>query len=261
METNPESAPKDLKLLSKKELNKARNDWKEFFLRQPILITVVNPKELKDIKGQFYVCDDDPLFAVYFPKSWNHLNDFLQNVQSATALAIFGKNGHVNIQGLGKDSERYNYKSAWEEIYLRVMGFDRNLIEFNVSSDNELNIDTVIKNTNELTIKLNTWVEKLNQIPGVKAQKYDGEDGYSFIEVDIPMSANYLLDQDNSGEDIFCVHLITENKVDFDRYENGERSAIFEEWIKRESEITTWPELYDELLKLANSYATVPEPV
>ncbi len=259
MQANPDLAPNDLKLLSEEELEKIRNGWKEFYLRQPVLVTEVDPKELKALKSEFYVCDDEPIFAVYFPKSWNHVHDFLQNLETATAVAIFGENGHVNIQGIGKDNQRYNYQSAWEEIYLRVMGFDASLIEFKINPEHEINIDTVIKNSNELPMRITNWLEKLNQIPGVTAEKYEGDNGYSLIEVYIPMSVNCLLNQDNSGEDIYSVHLTTENKVDFDHYENGERSAIFEEWIKRESEIKTWQQLYDELLKLANSYATVPE--
>ncbi len=259
MDTNSELPPNDLKVLGEEELKKIRNNWRDFYLRQPVVITEVNPKELIDLKGQFYVCDDEPLFAVYFPKSWNHVHDFLQNVETATAVAIFGESGHVNIQGIGKNDQRYNYKSAWEEIYLRVMGFDANLIEFKINPEHEINIDTVIKNSNELTMRITNCLEKLNQIPGVKAEKYEGDNGDSLIEVDIPMSAKHLLDPDNAGADVYCVHLTTENKVDFDHYEDGERSAVFEEWIKGEKEIKTWQQLYDGLLKLANSYAAVIE--
>ena len=237
---------------------KASEVWKEYFQSQECIKTITDKDAIKGIVEKGFSLpetDSKVAFVVLFPRSFLHFNDFLSNLKSSSAIAVFLEDGNVVVK-INDDQQMATYLGAWQEIMNRTTGkTSLQLIPelVTVSIDD---LEKIKSNHQLFKQKLQNWVDKFNQLPGVKAELYEGEVPDRLIEVRLETSHPTLNLDTIEGWDLDARGIVDAN------WSDGDMGDLYEEWRKGvvdEGEKLTWQRFYNHVVELSKKYITVPE--
>lgn len=232
--------------------------WKRYFQNQECIKTVTDKDIIRGIVEKGFSLpetDSKVAFIVMFPRSFLHLNDFLSNLKSSSAVAVFLEDGNAVVK-INDDQQMATYLGAWQEIINRTTGkTSLQLIPELVT----VNIDDLekIKSNNQLfRERLQKWVNGFNQLPGVKADFYEDEVPDRLLEIVIQTSHPSL-----NLDTIEIWELCATDTADA-TYSDGHMGDVYENWRKdiiEGKEKLTWQKFYDNVVELSKKYTTVPE--
>lgn len=229
--------------------------WKEYLQNQNVISLII-----EDLS----VYPKNTAFVIQFPKSLIHLHDYKEKMKSATAEAIFSKEGHVQIVGIQDGIVSANFDQAWNEIYRRCTGKDLEFILTSNIPDNKIAGDLEIRLL-QIREKLNVWINAFKKLSVVSnAEILENNEYGNLMEITIFTNASFLLGKDKCDA-IEDYRLRGNGEVTFTEYSQGERDSLYDTWIKetqeKGSESETLEEFYAAVLDLNKRYlGAVPEP-
>lgn len=233
--------------------------WKKYFEQQEVIQTISDQSAIKKIISTAWIslpqADSEITFAILFPKSFMHLNDYLNNLPKAVAFAAFLSDGNVILK-ITDDQQNVDYLDAWKEIVSRTTGATSlHLIPPIVQKDIGTIEEIMIAHENYKK-NLQNIVDAFNRIPGVEAIVYKDDNPDRLIEIDIQTAPPVRGHDTIEGWEVDLL-----GNVD-SYYEDGnEVSAVYKEWEEKVSATNplTVQKFYDYVVELSKMYATVPD--
>ncbi len=203
-------------------------DWKVFYAKQPIVTLITDKEELKELADELECELMD--FAVAFPKSVHHLNDFKQNVPKAKAHFCFYKDGDVELCGM-ETKLQYDYLKAWKEIVLRCTGSGFTYFVAKPPKDKS-ELENAKKLVEAFMDNRDAWVGDLNLIDGVSAYVPDDPDyPDEVIHIDYGVNHIGLIEiSDRASENEASVILNIDGSLEFSVNYSEHESEIHKTW-------------------------------
>ncbi|MCC7436843.1 hypothetical protein IT402_03165 [Candidatus Nomurabacteria bacterium] len=240
-----------------KHNRKASEAWKDYFQKQDCVKTITDSLAIKAIIEQGFSLpetDSNVAFIVLFPRSFLHLKDFLSNLRSSSASAAFLEDGNVVIK-LNDDQQIATYLGAWQEIVNRTTGKTSLKLIPEIVSASIDDLNKIKSNHKILKERLQNWVDKFNELPGVRADIHEDSIPDRLIEVSF---SNPL----NSENDAWSHWELNAPGTVEHLSGYGEMGEIYDDWenkILENSEKLSWQKFYDHVVELCKIYSTVPE--
>lgn len=258
--------------------NPSISDWQSYFRELDGTSYHDGKAALKKLAETSRMSADGLIFAVTFRKNAGKALGSHAAEPAPEGIALFyDDQGGLATIWLPYDDHEYTYLEAAEEIALFATGQpllreksgflsgDSGIANLAESSETARHssypdIAAIKEKSDNFTDTIQERMELFNEIPGVTAEEYDGSDANDpIMTVRVPFNRGHLFD----GYDPECFEFYLEADDTFrdaDNEDQGERSAIFEQWIKavlrRQNE--PWQYLYSETVRLAAMYAELP---
>lgn len=234
----------------------AINSWRKYFTSQknaPIKV-IDRADDIKKIIANTRT--PETAFSVglivMFPRSVKHAHDFLEGLESSSAIAMFLKNGNAVVE-INEQVSHGSYQDAWQIIVTRTGGMDAGV----PPQENLPAVEKLITAHEALNETLQKWIDAFKKIPCViSAAIYDGEIPDRYIEITISRSPQH---QENPiGVDDWSLEVM--NQIYHNDY-HDKSTEVYDNWCDETREIKnlTWQQFYDRVLILNERYIRIPE--
>lgn len=104
--------------------------------------------------------------------------------------------------------------------------------------------------------KLTEWIEKFNQLQGIRAKKYDGDDPDSLVTVILPGNFKTFTGERTGTDATVSFYTLYVDGTFKETYWDGESDKLYSSWENDlfSSDASTWEDFFVHLEKLVNLF-------